>query len=178
MLWTVELDIYTEYWTCRCLYKELLSIHERDPHYDPYLNSQVGTIPCSFGHSDLMLRGFNCGSFSSSDLKIRNVCSMQQLLFSPVTLPCSELIWILSQLQVEMMVTLMIIMIMVLMLTTMMMGMRKNMIMMLVLAMITTRHFGFETKHSDLLQGRSIHTPQVGSPTLDITVAALKSTTS
>ena len=89
---------------------------------------------------------------------------MQQLLFSPATLPCSELIWILSQLQVEMMVTL-IIMIMVLMLTTMMMGMRMSMIMMLLLmlAMITTRHVGFETKHSDLLQGRSIHTPQVGS---------------
>ena len=41
--------------------------------------------------------------------------------------------------------------------------------MMLMLKMITTlavhRHFGFETKHSDLLQGRSIHTPQVGCPT-------------
>ena len=31
----------------RCLYKELLSIHERDPHYDPYLNSQV-TIVCLY----------------------------------------------------------------------------------------------------------------------------------
>ena len=50
---------------------------------------------------------------------------MQQLLFSPATLPCSELIWILSQLQVGMMgimmmmITLMIIMIMMLLLTTM-----------------------------------------------------------
>ena len=32
---------HTDHWMCRCLYKELLSIHERDPHYDPYLNSQV-----------------------------------------------------------------------------------------------------------------------------------------
>jgi len=38
-----------------CLYKELLSIHERDPHYDPYLNSQE----CLFNAAAAFLSGYS-----------------------------------------------------------------------------------------------------------------------
>ena len=35
----------------RCLFKELVSIHERDPRYDPYLNSQECLFHPSAGDS-------------------------------------------------------------------------------------------------------------------------------
>ena len=161
-----SLFIFCDVWSFRCLYKELLSIHERDPHYDPYLNSQVGIVIILKRAFDIQTKFsevfvnmhfwlVNVHLFDwKSGMSVQFCGFFSHRLFFPVEGRFGHLPNARCSVTPKMALVMSILILVV-------MTEMARLIIVILKYVMSYRYSGFKTRHSDLLQGWSLHTSQV-----------------